>query len=148
MGREQEDKSRESCIENYAKNVHGHWFKCPFALPNVSLKPNGKGPPELLGYKKAFLLAYLINHSLRVDAERNKDGWFYCTVETIARETTIDRNFQTRTLDEFKNAGLVQTERRGRPPKRWVRINWPVLDELLSEAATRMLLKKTQIESD
>lgn len=78
------------------------------------------------------LLSYLMNHNA-TNCGSIKD-WFYCTVRRMERDIAFDRNKQTRVLTKLIKMGLIATEKRGVPPKRWVRLEIEAINRLAPES--------------
>lgn len=53
-----------------------------------------------------------------------EDGWFFCTVEDLYKSTSITRMTQFRIIKELEKLGILFTQQRGIPQKRYFKINF------------------------
>lgn len=51
------------------------------------------------------------------------DGWFFSTVADLEESTTFTEKQQRRAIDKLMKAGLIRSERRGMPAKRFFKIS-------------------------
>lgn len=123
MNGERNTHYAEALIEAMAGSS---WFKVPRAFL-VTMPPD-----------EAVVYAYLIDLCKQLDVHlRRKDGWFYCTVEKLERETGVGAKAQTRILQTLEENGYIHLGRRGVPPRRHVWIDADALADLLVAYAER-----------
>lgn len=94
----------------------GRWFQTP---ADILLRMKSDA---------ALLLSYLINHGTRND---KLDDWFYCTGRKMQEQTGFNKNKQTKVLNDLIRMKLIETTKKGIPPRRWIHLR---LTELLSMA--------------
>ncbi|GEM_PF-1146433 len=85
---------------------------------------------KIFGAEGAVLL------SCFVEAEEmfaDEEGWFFQTIETIIEQTGITRHSQDKYIKKFEELGVLQKEVRGLPAKRFFRLNYSKIDEMLTE---------------
>jgi hypothetical protein len=80
------------------------------------------------GIHEAILLQQLIHWC----KDLPDDEWFWHTTEQIEEETTINRYQQDKARVTLKEKKLIETKVSGLPPRMHYRINWEVLQNLLS----------------
>lgn len=87
-----------------------------------------------LGINAAVMIAELANEE-QFHASRNEleNGWFYSTMDNVEQKTGLKRSKQDSGIRELKKAGLVETEVRGMPAKRYFKLNEMALWNLLSD---------------
>ena len=83
---------------------------------------------KLLGIETAFLLTTLIEAS---DGLANEDGWFYKTSPSLEEETGLSNHKQSKIIDELSKLGILEQENKGMPMKRYFRINFQKIEELV-----------------
>lgn len=87
----------------------------------------------LLGIETAFLLS---NFAEAEQMMADDDGWFYQTIEIVEEMTTLSRYKQDQSIKELEEMGILEKETRGMPAKRYFKINY--------ECLTNLLVKKQQ----
>jgi hypothetical protein len=81
-----------------------------------------------MGATEALFLSYLINHARTVGAEEKYNGWFYCPMGRIVRDLFLyGPVHQSRIMKQLITKGFVETEKRGMPPVRWIRIDYEAI---------------------
>ena len=87
---------------------------------------------KAVGPMAAVLLAYLIDLYYYFDREfALEDDWFFRLVEDIESDITYSVKTQSRYLEVLVNAGLIETKRKGRPPKRYFRLCKEAIGEVI-----------------
>jgi hypothetical protein len=84
-----------------------------------------------LGLETAVIL------SVFADAEEmlgDKEGWFFQTIETIEEITTLSRHKQNIAIKSLKDLGVLEQQNKGQPMKRYFRINYNKLTNLIESA--------------
>ena len=86
-----------------------------------------------LGVEAAFLLSALADGEEVAKKEGNliDDGWFYQTVKTLEKITTLSRRKQENSLKKLLEINLIEQKNMGVPCKRYFRINTNVLLDLM-----------------
>ena len=92
-----------------------------------------KGLIQTLSPAEALLLAAMSNIACMKDREHEtEDGWFECANERIESEIGFKKNRVGAAMSSLERAGVVETDHRGSPPKRWVLINKVRLKDWIS----------------
>lgn len=100
----------------------GRWIKFPVDLTSI------------LTLHEVVLLAELYNQARILRKFRKKsDRWFRYTVEDIKNRINFSEDTQRRTIDKLVERGFIETERRGSPPFRHVRIKSSSVKKALIE---------------
>lgn len=88
-----------------------------------------------IGIDAALLLSELCYRRQYLDraGKLQEDGFFYATVQDIEEETTLNEYSQNKAMNVLKDMGVVKSERRGLPAKRYLYIDSQKLGDLLSE---------------
>lgn len=85
-----------------------------------------------LGLQEAALIGELCSEFNYWEARGElRDGWFFSTVDNVERATGIKRTTQTTILNRLCGMGIVKVSKSGMPPKRYVKIQWDKLEEVL-----------------
>jgi hypothetical protein len=64
--------------------------------------------------------------------ESNDEGWIYKTQKEIERETGLNRHQQEKARKTLKKYKVLEEQRRGTPAKLYYKINWDLLDKIIS----------------
>jgi len=83
---------------------------------------------KLFGIETAFLLTTLIEAS---DGLANDEGWFYKTAPSLEEETGLSNHKQSKIIEELTKLGILEQENKGMPMKRYFRINFNKIEELV-----------------
>ena len=83
---------------------------------------------KLFGIETAFLLTTLIEAS---DGLANDEGWFYKTAPSLEEETGLSNHKQSKIIEELTKLGILEQENKGMPMKRYFRINFQKIEELV-----------------
>lgn len=90
----------------------GTWFMFPVDFNRI-LPP---GP--------ALLLAFFINKLfIKTEVDEVKNKWFQCSPDEVAGRLFFTHHQQERMTKQLKDNGIINCENRGRPKKRWIKIN-------------------------
>lgn len=81
----------------------------------------------MYGVETAFFLTSLAEAETYVT--KGKSGWFYQTIETVENLTGLTRYKQDRALKELVDDGVVETDVRGMPAKRYMKLNYKRLHD-------------------
>lgn len=81
----------------------------------------------MYGVETAFFLTSLAEAETYVT--KGKGGWFYQTIETVESLTGLTRYKQDRALKELVDDGVVETDVRGMPAKRYMKLNYKRLHD-------------------
>ena len=102
---------------------HGRWFMCPEEIHFIRVKDGKTLKP--ISYGARWLLAFLLGHFDYLEREgKLVEDWFYCRSSTIHKKLGMTRGAQQALLHELVEHGFIETERRGMPPARYVRIDF------------------------
>lgn len=113
----------------------GSWF----AVPKSFFK--------ILSGDEAIFLAFLADQANYHKAEEKRGGWFFCTLKQVEDVIHMKKHTQQRVMLKLQGKKnwitksgkirvsrhidetncFISVERRGVPPKRWFKINWPVI---------------------
>ena len=83
---------------------------------------------KAIGIEAGFLLTTLIEAS---DGLANDDGWFYKTAPSLEEETGLSNHKQSKIIEELTKLGILDQENKGMPMKRYFRINFKKIEELV-----------------
>lgn len=83
---------------------------------------------KAIGIESGFLLTTLIEAS---DGLANDDGWFYKTSPSLEEETGLSNHKQSKIIEELTKLGILEQENKGMPMKRYFRINFNKIEELV-----------------
>lgn len=83
---------------------------------------------KAIGIEAGFLLTTLIEAS---DGLANEDGWFYKTSPSLEEETGLSNHKQSKIIEELTKLGILEQENKGMPMKRYFRINFKKIEELV-----------------
>lgn len=83
---------------------------------------------KAIGIEAGFLLTTLIEAS---DGLANEDGWFYKTSLSLEEETGLSNHKQSKIIEELTKLGILEQENKGMPMKRYFRINFQKIEELV-----------------
>lgn len=83
---------------------------------------------KAIGIEAGFLLTTLIEAS---DGLSNEDGWFYKTAPSLEEETGLSNHKQSKIIDELTKLGILEQENKGMPMKRYFKINFNKIEELV-----------------
>ncbi len=112
----------------------GNWFQFPLNFLDI------------MTLQEAMMLSYLANHARRV---RKHDEWFFCLMRHITRDLRISHGTQSQTIRRLKAHRFLDTETRGLPAKRWMRIRWgEVAKQLKATRADRNFASDDDSEDD
>lgn len=98
---------------------------------------------KAIGIEAGFLLTTLIEAS---DGLANDDGWFYKTAPSLEEETGLSNHKQSKIIDELTKLGILEQENKGMPMKRYFRINFQKIEELVFKKDSKNL--KSSIEEN
>lgn len=98
---------------------------------------------KAIGIESGFLLTTLIEAS---DGLANEDGWFYKTAPSLEEETGLSNHKQSKIIEELTKLGILEQENKGMPMKRYFRINFQKIEELVFKKDLKNL--KSSIEEN
>ncbi len=84
----------------------------------------------------ACMLSFLMGESKRYKAYRHYEGWFYCTARQMEAETYTPQWQQNKLIRELKDKQFIETERRGIPPVRFIKVNFRLVHAKCKEKKT------------
>ena len=90
---------------------------------------------KVLGLEATMIYSELLSkHAYFDNRGMLEDGLFFCTIEDLEESTTLSKHKQKNAIDKLVEVGLVQTETKGMPAKRYFKIidNEKVLNEVLT----------------
>ena len=77
-----------------------------------------------IGLNEAVILSELISRSeWHKEKNEDKQSWFYCTQKTLEEQTSLNRYYQDKAIDELIELGLIDKKTMGVPAKRYFYIN-------------------------
>ena len=77
-----------------------------------------------IGLNETIILSELISRSeWHKSKDEDKDGWFYCTQKTLEKQTTLNRYYQDKAIDNLLELNLISKKTTGVPAKRYFKIN-------------------------
>lgn len=86
-----------------------------------------------IGLNAAVIIGELSDKARMFDKEGQlKDGWFYMKVKTLGENTGLGERAQKSAIDDLVRIGVLEVEYMGLPKRRWFRINFHRLMDILS----------------
>lgn len=78
-----------------------------------------------IGLHETMILTELISkyNYFKDKGQLDKEGFFFCTVDDLEHETTINKYYQNKAITNLKKMNLIQYEVKGLPAKRYFKIN-------------------------
>lgn len=71
------------------------------------------------------------------DRDKLEDGWFFSTIENVEQATGLSGYQQRKALAELVKAGVIEAAQRGIPKKRYVRIHFMELVNLVNDKSSK-----------
>ena len=96
-----------------------------------------------LGIESAFLLTILIEAS---DGLADEEGWFYQTIETLEELTGLSRHKQNKIIQDLIEAKILIQENRGTPCRRFFKISFQEIENLVFKKTETSLLKIDKLD--
>lgn len=90
---------------------------------------------KIFGIENGYLLTALIEAS---DILADEEGWFYQTVENIEDITTLNKYKQLQGIKVLVEAGVLEQINKGVPCKRYFRINFEMIEEIVFGAVENL----------
>ena len=72
------------------------------------------------------------------------DGWFYSTIENVEKNTGLTAHSQRQALNSLIEAGIIETEKKGMPAKRYIRINEDAVVKNFNNKSLKILTTSDQ----
>ena len=98
---------------------------------------------KTLGIEPAFLLTILIEAS---DGLADDEGWFYQTIETLEELTGLSRHKQNKIIQDLIEAKILIQENRGTPCRRFFKISFQEIENLVFKKTETSLLKIDKLD--
>ena len=98
---------------------------------------------KTLGIEPAFLLTILIEAS---DGLADDEGWFYQTIETLEELTGLSRHKQNKIIQDLIEAEILIQENRGTPCRRFFKISFQEIENLVFKKTETSLLKIDKLD--
>ena len=98
---------------------------------------------KALGIEPAFLLTILIEAS---DGLADDEGWFYQTIETLEELTGLSRHKQNKIIQDLIEAKILIQENRGTPCRRFFKISFQEIENLVLKKTETSLLKIDKLD--
>ncbi|WP_229050269.1 hypothetical protein [Fusobacterium sp. 1001295B_180824_G3] len=98
---------------------------------------------KALGIEPAFLLTILIEAS---DGLADDEGWFYQTIETLEELTGLSRHKQNKIIQDLIEAKILIQENRGTPCRRFFKISFQEIENLVFKKTETSLLKINKLD--
>lgn len=98
---------------------------------------------KALGIEAAFLLTILIEAS---DGLADDEGWFYQTIETLEELTGLSRHKQNKIIQDLIEAKILIQENRGTPCRRYFKISFQEIENLVFKKTETSLLKIDKLD--
>ena len=98
---------------------------------------------KTLGIEPAFLLTILIEAS---DGLADDEGWFYQTIETLEELTGLSRHKQNKIIQDLIEAKILIKENRGTPCRRFFKISFQEIENLVFKKTETSLLKIDKLD--
>jgi hypothetical protein len=81
-----------------------------------------------LNAKEALFMSFMLNEFIDDNRE-----WFLVTADQIHANTGLSRAQQSAIKKRLYDLEILETERRGSPPKNWYNINWCKLSQYVPD---------------
>lgn len=89
---------------------------------------------KVFGLDSAVLIGELASEAKYWnDRDKLDDGWFFSTIENVEDATGLSGYQQRKALTELTKAGIVETAQRGIPKRRYIRIRFMELVNLVND---------------
>ena len=98
---------------------------------------------KALGIEPAFLLTILVEAS---DGLADDEGWFYQTIETLEELTGLSRHKQNKIIQDLIEAKILIQENRGTPCRRFFKISFQEIENLVFKKTETSLLKIDKLD--
>lgn len=93
---------------------------------------------KVFGLEGAVLIGELASEAKYWnDRDKLEDGWFFSTIENVEEATGLSGYQQRKALSELTKAGVVETTQRGIPKKRYIRIRFMELVNLVNDKSLK-----------
>lgn len=93
---------------------------------------------KVFGLEGAVLIGELASEAKYWnDRDKLEDGWFFSTIENVEEATGLSGYQQRKALSELTKAGVVETAQKGIPKKRYVRIHFMELVNLVNDKSSK-----------
>lgn len=93
---------------------------------------------KVFGLEGAVLIGELASEAKYWnDHDKLEDGWFFSTIENVEEATGLSGYQQRKALSELAKAGVVETTQKGIPKKRYVRIHFMELVNLVNDKSLK-----------
>ena len=93
---------------------------------------------RIFGLETAFLLS---NFAEAEQMMADKEGWFYQTSDTVEEMTTLSRHKQDQCIKQLEEMNVLFKDVRGMPAKRYFKINYQCLTNLIVKNSQTRLSK-------
>lgn len=93
---------------------------------------------KVFGLEGAVLIGELASEAKYWnDRDKLEDGWFFSTIENVEEATGLSGYQQRKALSELTKAGVVETTQKGIPKKRYIRIHFMELVNLVNDKSSK-----------
>lgn len=93
---------------------------------------------KVFGLEGAVLIGELASEAKYWnDRDKLEDGWFFSTIENVEEATGLSGYQQRKALMELTKAGVLETTQKGIPKKRYVRIHFMELVNLVNDKSLK-----------
>lgn len=87
-----------------------------------------------IGLSEAVLIGELCSElNYWKEKGESEGGWFFSTVANVERETGIKKVTQATLLNKLQGFGLLEFRRAGLPPKRYIRLDFDAIAQVLND---------------
>lgn len=88
---------------------------------------------RVVGLHEAVILGELASEAMQWATDgRIEDGWFYITCEKLEYKTSLSAHYQREALKKLEELGIVEIAYKGIPRKRFIRINFASLVNVMN----------------
>lgn len=93
---------------------------------------------KVFGLEGAVLIGELASEAKYWnDRDKLEDGWFFSTIENVEEATGLSGYQQRKALSELTSAGVIETAQKGIPKKRYIRIHFMELVNLVNDKSLK-----------
>lgn len=97
-----------------------------------------------IGLNASVVLSELIARFKYHDSKGQAEGgWFYCTKNTLEEQTSLNRYYQDKAIEELEELGLITKKTKGIPAKRYFKIH----EKSILTLVTSKIVKDSQTSS-
>lgn len=103
---------------------------------------------RVVGLHEAVILGELASEAMQWANEgRIEDGWFYIKCEKLEYKTSLSAHYQREALKRLEDLGIIEISYKGIPRKRYIRINFAALVNVVNSKSLTPLTTSGEYRS-